>query len=954
MLKYLNDSLHRIIYSVDASAYRELPAGVFYPESEEDICEILKFAASDGKSITFRGAGTSLAGQVVTDGFIADLSKYLNKILEVNVSERWVWVEPGVVLDELNAYLKQYGLFFAPETSTSNRCTIGGMVGNNSCGSHSLVYGSTRDHLLEAKVFLSDGSKAWFRDMNGSEIDKLISSGNSEGKIYKGLKNLLDNDSVRFQIADAFPHPGLRRRNTGYALDELINSKGFNLCKLLAGSEGTLAVAYQLKLNLEPLPPENKVLLCAHCARLEDAFKVNLIILRHSPVAVEMMDRNILELSKNNLSQNKNRFFVKGDPAAILIAEFVSESLPLLDDLYKTVESELLESGLVYHCSRVEREKSASVWELRKAGLGLLTSMKGDPKPVSVIEDTAVIPELLPDYLEEFDLMLKKYGLSAVYHAHIGTGELHLRPVLDLKKSKDVSLFRKLSYETALLVKKYKGSLSGEHGDGRLRGEMIPVVYGEKVYELFKLVKSIFDKEGVLNRGKITETPPMDKFLRYIPDEKVPEYNTCFDFSPEGGLLMAVEQCNGSGDCRKSALFPGVMCPSYQASGDEKDTTRARANILRELITSPANHRKIFSQPDILDILDLCVSCKGCKKECPSNVDMAKYKAECLYQHYKEKGVPLSAYLISRMSVFQKTGSYFPVVYNFIMRGKFTSAVIKSIMGFSSERDLPLLRKINVRKFARSNRSCGNPDRKIYLFSDEFTSYTESHIGIKFIKLMNLLGYEVVVPNHCESGRASVSKGVLNRAVKMAKKNVTLLKDMICDETPLVGLEPGSVLMFRDEYPSLLRGHDKEDAIRLSKSVFMYDEFIMREFNKGKISRDLFTSDKKRIKLHGHCHQKALAFPEESLKMLSIPVNYTVEMIDSGCCGMAGSFGYEKRHYDFSMAIGESRLFPAIRNSESDVIISAPGTSCREQIKKGTGVYALHPVEILYDALISS
>lgn len=951
MPELINDNIHGIIYSTDASSYRERPEAVFFPENQKDLADIVKYANTNGKSIIPRGAGTSLAGQVVGSGIVVDVSRHLNKIVAFNEEERWVVVEPGVVLDELNLFLKDYNLFFSPETSTSNRCCVGGMIGNNSCGSHSLVYGSTRDHLLELKVILSDGSVAIFKSLTNDEIKSKVLGSDLESRIYSQLWQILSDEKNIEEIEKNFPDVRLRRRNSGYALDELLHDKTFNLSKLIAGSEGTLALICEAKLNLDPLPPAYKTLICAHCSSLESAFEANLIALKSSPYAVEMMDKRILDLSKENISQNRNRFFVKGDPEAILIIEMVALSQSELDSKCEFLEKELIESGLIYHNTRVTGSDIPKVWELRKAGLGLLTSMKGDAKPVSVIEDTAVAPELLPQYLSEFRQMLASYGLSSVYHAHIGTGELHLRPILNLKSKTDIDLFRKVAYETALLVKKYKGSLSGEHGDGRLRGEFLPLLFGEDVFKLLKSVKQIFDPNLVFNRNKIVDTPSISSSLRYKADFPQPEYKTLFDFSREGGWLRAIEQCNGSGDCRKSTKFSGVMCPSFRASSDEKDTTRARANVLRELLTYPKT-KKVFDQTDINEILDLCVSCKGCKSECPSNVDMAKFKAEFLQQSYFVKGVPVNVFLISHMSVFQKIGSFAPGLYNFFISFKPTSAVIKFLLKFSIEKELPKLSAVTLRKYSSLYLNKGSYKYSFYFFADEFTNYLDAQIGIKFIELMNSLGYRVIIPKHGESGRASISKGLITRAKKLANKNVALLKDIVNENSPLVGIEPSTILSFRDEYPVLTDSELKEDALKLSQNVFLYDEFIMREFRAGRISRSHFTKSSLKIKLHGHCHQKALAYPKESLEMLSIPENYKVSMIEAGCCGMAGAFGYEKRHSEFSKKIAEMQLFPQIRNSSDDVLISAPGTSCRQQIKEGTGVIAKHPVELLREALL--
>lgn len=957
------DFLSRALYATDASAYREFPEGVCYPKNTKDVIDLVKYCAQEGYSVIPRAAGTSLAGQVVGKGVVANISRFFNNILEINFQERWARVEPGVVLDVLNKKASEGGLFFGPETSTSNRCCMGGMVGNNSCGSHSLVYGSTRDHLLEATVVLSDGSVAVFKDLTQDEFVAKQKLEGREGEIYRYMAALLRDEYSLKEIKEQFPDPAVRRRNTGYALDEFVASN-YNLCKILAGSEGTLAFITELKLNLVLLPPKEKMLVCAHCSSLENVFKANLIALEHSPVAVELMDSNILELSKSNHSQSKNRFFISGEPAAIMVIEFVADTEEALLEKVTKAKAALLDSGLVYHCSLVSKDLAPRVWELRKAGLGLLSSMAGDVKPVSVVEDTAVAPSRLPQYMSDFNELLKKHSLECVYHAHIGTGELHLRPLLNLKKSEDVALFREIARETALLVKKHKGSLSGEHGDGRLRGEFIPLMYGNFLYGIMKEVKSAFDPEGLFNLEKIVDTPPMNSSLRYVPDVEVKEYETFFDYSQQGGWIRAIEQCNGSGDCLKSHLFSGSMCPSFRITGLEKDSTRGRSNIMRELLTNPLTS-KVFDQKEILEALDLCISCKACKSECPSNVDMARFKAEFMQHHYDIFGPSFRSFMISRMAQIESFGSLLPRVYNFFAANKISSAFLKKILNFAAEREIPALSRHTLRAWAakhakltignavkRGLNNEGKQPRTLYLFADEFTNYNEAQVGIAFIELMERLGYMVIVPQHVESGRAAISKGMLRRARVLAIKNVELLKDVISKETPLVGIEPSAILSFRDEYPSLVPSHMQCDASKLAKNTLLYDEFIMREVEAGHIDSSLFTDNSLEIKLHGHCHQKSLASVEFSAQMLSIPINYSVETLATGCCGMAGSFGYEKEHYKYSIEIGEQQLFPLVRATKLEVAISAPGTSCRQQIKEGTGREALHPIEILKNALV--
>jgi FAD/FMN-containing dehydrogenase/Fe-S oxidoreductase len=955
-----HDIITRTIYSTDASVYREMPVAAIWPRGTEDIKKVLKFASFEKIPVTVRGAGTSLAGQVVTNGLVLDISRYMTKILEINAGERWVKVEPGVVLDELNMKLREYGLFFGPETSTSNRCNIGGMIGNNACGSHSVVYGSTRDHTLEVRAILSDGSEAIFGIVGKGDFELLCEGETLEAKIYRNLKVILSDPANRKSITEDFPDPAVPRRNTGYALDILLYSKVFspgssrdlNISSLLAGSEGTLAIATEIKLNIVPLPPANKALVCIHLKQRNEAYKANLIVLKHGPTAVEMMDDRILKQTEGNISQRNNRFFIEGHPGAIVIVEFAFETQEKLDAAIEKLVGDLKNAGYGYSYPVVKGKDISRVWELRKAGLGVLSNMKGDAKPVTLIEDTAINVNLLPEYMEELEKLLTSYGKDSVYHAHIGTGELHIRPVLNLKDKEDLKLFRTIGLETARLVRKYRGSMSGEHGDGRLRGEFIPVVIGEKNYELLKLVKSCWDPENILNPGKIVSTKPMDTFLRYEPGQKTPLPDTWYDFSNTEGIIRAAENCNGSGDCRKSQLIGGLMCPSFMATRDEKSTTRARANILREFLSkespNPWDHKEIY------EVLDLCLSCKGCKSECPSGVDISKMKSEFL-QHWNDKhGIPLRTRMIADVHLIYKAGSFAPELFNFFASGKMFSSILKRISGFATERSIPLIHKTTLRRWVRKNLGEVNPEspqKKVCLFIDEFTNYNDTETGIKAIMLLTSLGYEVITAENEISARTYISKGLLRKARKVIRKNIVIFSKIINDDLPLVGIEPSAILGFRDEYPDLSGSDLRDEAIKLAQNCWLVDEFIAKEFREGRISREKFSDSKKELLLHTHCQQKAIASSASTMEVLSIPENYRVREIKSGCCGMAGAFGYEKEHYDLSNKIGELILFPDIRNSNVESIIVAPGTSCRHHIKDGTGRKAYHPVEVLYEAL---
>lgn len=953
---YFDDKM-RILYATDASAYREIPLAVAIPKSIDDIKKLIRFARAEKTSLIPRAAGTSLAGQVVGEGIIVDVSKNFTKIIELNKEEQWVRVQPGVIRDELNMFLKPHGLFFGPETSTANRAMIGGMVGNNSCGSNSVVYRSVREHLLEVNAILSDGSETVFKTLSPDDFHAKCEGDNLEANIYRTLRSQLSNYDNQVEIRKQFPKKSIERRNTGYAVDVLLDSapftageEDFNFCKLIAGSEGTLAFLTEIKLHVNPLPPKETGLLCVHFNSIDESLRANLIAMKYKPSASELIDHYILECTKDNIEQSKNRFFVLGDPGAILVVEFARATREEITEIAGRVEAEMRSQGLGYHFPLLFGNDSKKIWTLRKAGLGLLGNLPGDEKAVPVIEDTAVDVADLPSYIADFNQVLTKYDLHAVHYAHAGSGEIHLRPIINLKTKEGNQLFRKIAEEIATLVKKYDGSLSGEHGDGRLRGEFIQQMVGKKNYELLRTIKRTWDPENIFNPNKIVDTPPMNTMLRYTPGQQTPVFKTVFRYHDQD-ILQHAEQCNGSGDCRKTHLSGGTMCPSYMATKNEKDTTRARANILREFLTNSDKLNR-FDHQEIYEVMDLCLSCKGCKSECPSNVDVAKLKAEFLQQYYDANGVPFRSRLIANFSASAKMGAIMPGLYNFMMTTPVISNTIKRIVGFGVKRSMPTLYKTTLLKWYNKRKKTINPGaRKVHLFCDEFTNFNDTAIGIKAILLLEKLGYEVIIPKHEESGRAWLSKGLIRDAKKIANKNINLLKDIVTTEAPLLGIEPSAILTFRDEYIDLADDEQLEAAKSLAKNVFLVDEFIAAEMEKGNIDRSLFTSEKRLIKLHGHCQQKSISSVAPSVAMMSFPANYTVETIPSGCCGMAGSFGYEKEHYDLSMKIGELVLLPAVRDQAADTIIAAPGTSCRHQIKDGTGKKALHTIEVLYDAL---
>jgi FAD/FMN-containing dehydrogenase/Fe-S oxidoreductase len=959
--KLFFDNTMRTLYATDASAYRELPLAVAVPKTKEDIKKIIAFARENNTSIIPRAAGTSLAGQVVGNGIVVDISQHFTKILSVDQANKTAWVEPGVIRDELNIHLKPFNLFFGPETSTSNRCMIGGMVGNNACGARSVVYGSTREHLLEIKGFLADGNEVTFGALTNEEFEDKCKGINVvselEKAIYLQAKEILSDAENRALFDENFPKKSIPRRNTGYALDLLADSmpfgdqnEKFNFCKLIAGSEGTLFFSTAIKLNLVDALKPFAALICVHCESINESLKANLEALKFNPDSVELIDHYILECTKENIEQSKNRFFVQGDPKAILAVEFLRDTQEEILEIAKAMEEQMRSKNLGYHFPIVFGEDTNKVWNLRKAGLGLLSNIPGDAKAVAVIEDTAVDVNDLPEFIEDFNAILRERNLNCVHYAHAATGELHLRPIIDLKTKEGAALFRTIATDIAHLVKKYKGSLSGEHGDGRLRGEFIPLMLGEEIYQLFVDLKQTWDPWGIFNPGKIVNTPPMDTSLRYTPGQDTPMPETYFDFSENNGILRAAEMCNGSGDCRKTEKSGGTMCPSYMATRDEKHTTRARANMLRETITNSTKENK-FDDEALLDVLDLCLSCKGCKSECPSNVDMAKLKAETLQQYHDKNGVKFRSRLIGNTPKINKLFANFPGLYNLSTKG-FLGNIIKKSTGFAVERKLPLMHKFTFSKWMKKYVQTGNfINGTVYLYNDEFLNYYDVEIGQTTVKLLNRLGYKVEIPEIGISGRTYLSKGMLKEARELAEKNIQAFAKAIPENAILVGIEPSAILSFRDEYPALCRGELKEKAKQFAGRTMLIEEFLAKELDEGRITPAAFTDKEERVRMHGHCFQKALSSLVPLKKILTLPKNYTVLNIPSGCCGMAGSFGYEAEHYDISMKIGELVLFPTIRSEQEATLISASGTSCRHQIADGTGRKALHPVEILFNAL---
>ncbi len=947
------DALHKTIYATDASVYRILPLAVAFPKTEEDIKQLILFAQEHKTSIIPRTAGTSLAGQCVGDGIVVDVSKHFTEILKLDKEARTVTVQPGVIRDELNAFLEPYGLFFGPNTSTSNRCMIGGMVGNNSSGTTSIKYGVTRDKVVQLKTILSNGEEAIFSKLSKAEFVEKTKQTTLEGEIYKMLYTELSSEATRAEIIKEFPKPEIHRRNTGYAVDALLENEVFstseekiNLCKLLCGSEGTLAFTTEITLQLDELPPTETALIAAQYETLENCLNDINNVMQHSLYTCEMMDDVILDCTKKNKKYEPYRFFVEGAPKALLLLELNAHSQSELNTQIEALLTTLSESGFSYAQPVLKEAEISMALELRKAGLGLLGNMVGDKKAVACIEDTAVALPDLPNFIKEFTQLMKNYNQDAVYYAHAGAGELHLRPILNLKTSQGKELFRSITTDVAKLTKKYKGSFSGEHGDGIVRAEFLQLQIGEANFQLLKRIKRTFDPNNIFNPGKITDAWAMDESLRTdFPAEEIP---TLFNFGDSQGILRLAEKCNGSGDCRKTEHAAGAMCPSYHATKNEKDTTRARANMLREVLTHNKAANK-FDSKELKEVFDLCIGCKACATECPSNVDMATAKAEFLYQYRKANGATIAEKLVGKSTYFNKQAAKYPAIANFLFKNSITAGIIKAQGNIAFKRTIP---RISTKSFSKTIQKSNNHNitkNKIVLFVDEFSNYLEAEIATDAYVLLDALGYEIEVAHDLDSARAMLSKGFLEEAKIEAEKNVAYLKSRVSKEIPLVGIEPSAILGFRDEYLRLV--DDLQGARHISENTFLIEEFLASEIERGNISAAQFTSEEKQIKIHVHCHQKALSNQKVTFDILNFPKNYKPTIIPSGCCGMAGSFGYEKEHYEVSMKIGELKLFPSIRKTSADVLIAANGTSCRHQIKDGTNREALHPITILRQAL---
>src|SRR5690625_789774 len=952
------DILTRRLYANDASMYEELPSGVAFPETVDDIAELVHRASADGLALTPRSAGTSLAGQATGGGIVMDVSRYMTGIVEIDPDRREAVVQPGVIRDTLNREAAGWGLQFGPDTSTTNRCMIGGMIGNNSSGSFSIKHKTTREHVVEVEAVLSDGSVVTFGPISDEELEEKCRLKTLEGEIYRGMVELLKEN--RNEIQQSFPHPDVIRRNTGYAIDRLCEmspitpgGRPFNLAELLCGSEGTLAITTSAKVRLVPLEAQ-KILVIPQFDDLLEAMEATVDAVELGPSAVELVDDIILDATRGNIEQKRNRFFLEGSPACLLVVEFEGDDLAELERKADELVNRLQQRKLGYTWPVFkDPDKMNRVWDLRRAGLGLLMGLGQDARSPSFVEDTAVRVENLPAYVREFKELLERYDTTCVFYAHASVGELHLRPVLDITKEEGIEKMKAMAVDVAKLVRKYRGSLSGEHGDGRARAPYIEIVLGSEMMPLLRRVKTLWDPQGIFNPGKILDPLPIDTDLRFSPGQKRVDPDTAFRWEREGGVGSAIEQCNGAGVCRKLAESGGSMCPSYHATLEEKDNTRGRANLFRQIFHSGIPDDEAFSSTEIKEGLELCLSCKACKSECPANVDMAKMKAEFLNGWHRENGIPFISRFFGEPERYYPLASAFAPLSNLINRWSGFRYLLQETIGIDARRELPTFARQHFRRWFRENRETlikpGRP--QVVLLVDLFTNYNEPEIASAACRLLDGLGYNVTITEAMSTGRPQISTGLLDKARNVCDILLRELAPLVEDGVPVVGLEPSEILTLRDECPDLCSETLKASAESVSGNSWLLEEFLVQHFEEHPDHPERFWSGGGSVELHGHCHTKSLVGNAPLVEVLK-RCGFVVNELKAGCCGMAGSFGYATNRYEVSMEIGEKILFPAVRRASDETVICASGLSCRHQIVEGTGREALHPAEILADALL--
>ena len=936
------DQYSRLLYSTDASMYQMEPIGVVIPRHAGDVQAVLELANRENVAVLPRGGGTSLTGQTVNRAVVMDFSRWMQEILEVNREEMWARVQPGVVQDELNAHVRPLGLLFGPDTSTSNRATIGGMLGNNSGGSHSIAYGLTVEHVIEITVLLADGSRAVFGEVTPEAFRAKMRASGLEGQIYREVARI--RDQYAGEIRQRYPKHW--RRVCGYNLDELVKDRPLNMARVVVGSEGTLLSIVEAKMRLVPRPKATAVDVI-HYRDIQEALESSQAILETGPYAVELTDKMILDLARGNIEQSKRMGFVQGDPGAILIVEYAGDTAAEVKSKVEDLEARRAASrfGYAAHIA-LDGAEQQSIWKLRKAGLGLLLGTRGEAKPIAFIEDTAVDPKHLAEFVPRFKDIMAKHGAEGAYYGHCSVGCLHIRPLVNLKTARGLAQVRGMADEIFDLVLEYGGAISSEHGDGRARSPFLERVFGPVVFQAFREFKSAFDPKGLMNPGNIVAGPAVTEHLRYGTEYKTWEPKTLLDFSAQGGFAAAVEMCNGVGVCRKK--LEGTMCPSYMATRDEEHSTRGRANALRAVLSGKVPAAD-FAGRRLYEVMDLCLECKGCKAECPSNVDMAKMKYEFLYHYHKANGLPLRNRLFGHIGRLSWWGSRLAPLSNWIAASAPNRWLMEKAAGIDRRRPLPAFaRETFTDWFDRRRPPASAPRGSVLLFHDTFVTYNTPEIGRAAVELLEGAGYAVVLVDRKCCGRPLISKGMLDEAAEHARWNVERLHPWVARGVPVVGLEPSCLLTIRDEWVELLR---TDEARAVARSSFLLEEFLLRERARGLELR--FRPGARRALLHGHCHQKAMVGTAPTVAALAW-AGYEVSEVDSGCCGMAGSFGFEKEHYDISVALGNRRLAPAVQAAPADTEVVAPGISCRQQIEHLSGRRARHPAQLLRDSLDTS
>ncbi len=941
------DAYTRAMNSTDATNYQMAPDGVVLPRSPDDVSAVVSTARTYGVPVLPRGGGTSLAGQAVNHAIVLDFSKYMHKVLEVNPEGKWVHTEPGVTIDALNRQLSTYGLLFAPDPSTSSRANIGGAIGNNSCGAHSIIYGKTVDHVSALDVILSDGSMAKFERLNERTLAQKLAITRFEGDIYRKVHDLALNNQIEIERR----YPKIMRRVGGYNLDLVREASSINLCNLVVGSEGTLAVATAAKLRLEPLP-HRRGLAVVHFHSLSDAMEATEAILEEKPAAVEHIGKMILQQARASLGFSRNLGFLQGEPSDVLVVEFFGDGDAEIASLLDRLKFRMKQSRLGYAVTTLtEMADQAKVWEMRRAGLGLMMNVSGDAKPIPFVEDTAVPVQRLPEYVKRFDEIVKSHGTEAGYYGHASVGCLHIRPLVNLKLRQGIDRMESIASSISDLVLEFGGSMSAEHGDGIVRGVWTEKMFGSTLYKAFRELKAAFDPDKIMNPGKIVDCPPLTENLRYGPSYAVSSIKTRLNFSKEGGFAAAVEACNGVGACRK--VQAGAMCPSYMATREEEHSTRGRANALRSAISGRLPDDAMQSER-MLQVLDLCLECKSCKSECPSNVDMAKLKYEFLDRYYRHHRLPLRSRLVANVHEFNAIAAPLASISNAVSQSYIGRWILEHTAGIDRRRRIPNVRSRTFEKCFDSRarpRSESTYRGKVIFFHDTFTNFNYPEAGIAAVRLLESFGYEVsLVPRKC-CGRPMISKGMLDQAASNARHNIDVLLPHVEQGTRIIGIEASCISAIRDEYLDLFP-KDKA-AEKVAGATQLLQELLVEASTDGKpVPR--FDARNQEVAVQIHCHERALVGSGPAIEALQLAPGFDIREIPAGCCGMAGSFGYEKEHYDISLAIGEDRLFPFARSAPDHMRIAVTGVSCHQQINHGTNRPPLFLSQLLASALVDS